>query len=825
MKIIRLFAALSLLAGSVFAQSLDRRALDTNAFYTTIVNAQNPNGGGVASKYWTNSVGTLTTPTNYHIFVDHLATANNTAAEFDIDPFGVVTADNAYAIAGYNSMPPLGAVGVMNNIKGQVGIAGGVLQYSVTKTNGEASGVIGISETSHSLGIGVVGTSFGSDLATTNIGVVGSAQGSANTNVGGYFETRSAKSSASRQITGSALISDSGDTRNFIFRGRTNGSPVFNVRGDGSLYMGRNVGTDADFNLFDETLYLWMAAITASNDPPRLAIFLDAYDHLDSGNSIGAIDIVAKHHVDNPYAYISMSSRATNGTSRALQMGMDVSGANFPYILDVFTVPGFVDIFKIGQDGDLDVIKSLTYSWPTAYGGANSVLTMPAANGTLVWSNIPALVTNNQARIGPGTNDVIAKFNVVGGTNVGNSPLVSTKTNLVQQKPRMDGGNFNVASTNQIIGRETSGGDTNWLEFVAGSAGTSEAHHIRGMATGAASQRADILINDAVNIEPISNQLVGHPAGGIYPQTDAAQTCGTSSQRWIDVWASRMHGTTGLNTGPQFGTGVGGTGFGLTTDNTMLQFFRDTGLTAAFNKDRNSGQLILDIAGNYLGFGSGISNCVSYFINSAIVGLVQVGTNSAVAAPAAQGIIGAQGSGTDKGASDLRLVGGVSTGTGTNGNVRIQAAEKALATSSSLNTATTKDRIFVIADPIILTTNSATIVLNATIPTALRGFGGTVIAHTEIENGVDIATTDETFTISANRKGTTVVAGNPSAPITSTSTSGGSAAIVNTWSLVANAQSVDLKLACVTSGINSTNSTVRVTFIPNSSAVPVITHP
>ncbi len=215
-----------------------------------------------------------------------------------------------------------------------------------------------------------------------------------------------------------------------------------------------------------------------------------------------------------------------------------------------------------------------------------------------------------------------------------------------------------------------------------------------------------------------------------------------------------------------------------------------------------------------------------YLKQSGTVGIWQVGTNNnTVAAPVPQGFVATVGSGADKGGSDLMLQGGYSTGTGTNGNVRIQTAEKALATSSAANSGTLKDRLFVVADPIILTTNSATIVLNITIPTALKGVGGQIIAHTEIENGVDIATTDEMFMITANRKGSTVVAGNPSAVITTASTSGGSAAMVNTWSLVANAQSVDLKLQCVTSGINSTNSTVRVTFIPNSSAVPVITHP
>ncbi len=708
MKILRLLAALSLLCGSAFGQSVDRRALGTNSFVTTIVNAQNPNGGGIYSKHWTNALGVLTTPTNSPIYAPHLASTDVIAHEFDVDILTGVpqTSDNSYALAGYNTLFPNGAAGVINNINGQVGVVGGAVLYnSGVITNGEATGVIGLTETSHSLGIGVVGTSLGLST-TTNIGVVGSVQGSGRL-VGGYFETRSAKSSASRGLANSSvIIADNVDTTSSLFLGKTNNSS---------------------------------------------------------------------------------------------------------------------EVFKVNRFGDLSTIKSIAYVWPIARGGVNSALVDIDNAGGLVWSNLNPIAFGG---IGPGTNNYLALF-TASGINVTNSPISSSVSNVVKFFLPPNGGTHTNSGTNLWYGEFTGSGTNQWVELVVPQGHANQGAYLRTMAIGQISQRAPFTINDSLVIEPLTNQYGGHGVNGlIYPDNDAITPLGTTAKRFHGVNSDTFGFTATPNdVGVLFNDGAGGGhGFGISPLGAL--YLTGPGFAGIqFNSAGLLGAAILDVNTYGVGFGATVSNVLSSLRYGGVAGVVSVGTNSSVAAPTTVAIAASPASGTDKGGPDLRIYGGVSTGIGTNGNVRIQTAEKALATSSALNTATLKDRIFVFADPIILTTNSATIVFNATIPTALRGFGGTVTAHTEIENGVDIATLDEEFTISANRKGTTVVAGTPSAPLTSTSTSGGSAAIVNTWSLVANAQSVDLKLTCVTSGINSTNSTVRVTFIPNSSAVPVITHP
>lgn len=534
-----------------------------------------------------------------------------------------------------------------------------------------------------------------------------------------------------------------------------------------------------------------------------------------------------------------------------------------------------VDVFKMDNTGDLVLLKSLIYNWPTVRGGANSVLMDTDNSGTLKWSNaipviaagtnmtvvtngtlytvsvtaltntINALITNgiNQnSRIGPGTNNFIAKFNVVGGTNVGNSPLWSGDTNYVWlRQSAATGGTYTNSATNRIYSAETANAGTNaYLEFVAAQPLNNEAAHIRYVSQlpGA---RAPIYMNDSWFFEPNTNQGGGHAAGFFSPLvTDAGGSDSTtgysigSSSAYVKALYVNKIQSVARGDGPLYGSGVAGIVIYPTT--LKLGFNGGTAPNQFQYNANNQNSPCLDIGGSYLATGISPSNSFSYIggdgqlfaqLGSTYYGLTQFGTNNTGSAvPQHVGIIGAPGVGTDKQGADVKIIGGPSSGTGTNGDVAILTSEKANASSTTINS-NQKTRFRTIADPIILTTNSATTVFSFTVPTTLKATGVKVIAHTEIENGVDICATDETFLVNAVNKAATVTAAItvPAAPNSVTVASGGSATIANTWTTSVSGTRVDVQCKVVTGGINSTNSTCRVTLFPNGSAVPVITHP
>ena len=607
-----------------------------------------------------------------------------------------------------------------------------------------------------------------------------------------------------------------------------NPGPPFFFHKNGSYYVGTNVTQDA-FTLGNIQVP-FIVSMTDSNEPTTVTADWWAIDS-EAYNVYGGASLVVQQGGSSILRLISDNGAQDRTLSFTSQPG---SGA-------IGYTSNSIAMFAVAESGDLAIIKTVTYSWPTGYGAeTNYVLTDTNKAGSLSWQPgllsptgtniIRSIATNavSSTSIGPGTNNFLAKF-TVGGTNVQNSALYSGDTNYVHQRQRADGGTYTNSATNLVYSIETANANTNSrLEFVAGNPFGSEVSHIRH-ASLFPSSRPPIIINDALQVEPLTDQLGGHGAGAVIPLTDGdgvnGQTLGTGVKSWHGVFADKWGFIADPNNDACIFTDAtgGGHGFGISTSGAL--YLTGPGFAGIqYNQSGLLGAAQLDLGTSGLGAGATISNALVSLRYGGTAGLWGVGTNSSVAAPTSVGIISANASGTDKGSPDFISGAGASTGTGTNGNWRVQTSEKANSTSASVNTATRKDRIFVIGDPIILTTNSATIVANITIPTALRGVGGTVHAHTEIENGVDIATTDETFVFTANRKASTVVTG-ISAPITCTSSSGGSAAIANTWTAIANSTSVDLKLTCVTSGILSTNSTVRVTIIPNSSAVPVISHP
>jgi hypothetical protein len=462
----------------------------------------------------------------------------------------------------------------------------------------------------------------------------------------------------------------------------TNGGPGpgFFFRPDGSLF----VGTNAPKDTVPTIAGIWspyVITMTASNEPTTVHAGWTATDSQAYGQ-YAFIDLTAQQAGFGTLRVVGQAS-ATDG--RSIYLNAHPGTTPIQYVSNSITP------FLIQEDGR----PQFTYS-----AGLGKVL-VSDAQGLGTWTTIGL-------GVGPGTNNFLAKFDST-TTNVQGSILYSDTSNNIEARQSFNPSiSYTNSATNRIgYGEWTNAGTNQWLEIVVPKGHNNEFAHIRHMAIGQTNQRSAIIINDAIYVFAITNQGSGNPSGGIIPLTGSLgtglQTLGTFNSPFQDVVATRMHGTTGLSSGPQFGSGVGGTGFGLTTDNSMLQFFRDTGITAAFNK--TAGQFVFDVAGNYIGFGTGISNCLAWAGNSAIAGLIQIGTNSAVAAPLAQGIMAAQGSGTDKGGSDLRVAGGPSTGAGKPGDIIWQTANPA-ASSSSLNA---------FVDRMKLTTNALTIYSNLVV--------------------------------------------------------------------------------------------------------------
>jgi len=521
------------------------------------------------------------------------------------------------------------------------------------------------------------------------------------------------------------------------------------------------------------------------------------------------------------------------------------------------------ETFKVKADGDLALIKSVIYSWPISDGNTSGyVLTTTNTSGSLDWqpgllstagtnivmsiatnvvstnssivnagtnitvvtngnlytvsvtsltNTINALATNvvNQnGRIGPGTNNFLAKFNVVGGTNVGNSPLFSDNSNYVALISRPDGVSYTNSATNRMYGEYTGTGTNQYLELIVPKGHNNESAHLRHLSPGQTDGRAGLTLNDSWTVWPQTNQGVGNPKGYITPTEDNAFDIGTSSSRV----RSMTIGTGSLNVGVATAqpaikfANVGGGGsesYGIDGVGSSLAFWRATGITAAFDRERNQNLLQFDLAGNYLGFGVGISNTVAFMGGNdqiiagiGLTGAIQLGTNNnSVTTPAAAGFVGAPGVGTDKGGTDVRYIGGPASGTARPGAVRLQTFEPLTNSSSSFNTVN-KDRLYIAGEVQTLTESSATTVFNIAVPSG-KTIGMIVMATTMATDGTDHQSVVESFAIAGvNKAGTVTTSISASVP-TATLTSSGT--LATTWTAVANGNSIDVKNSAVSS--------------------------
>lgn len=780
MKILRFLAALFALTLSGTAQLVDYRGLGTNGFYT--------NGFIVNSKYWTNQSGQY----RYQPGTGPVNTGGAPGPAFTIRKDG--------------------SLFVGTNVTQDINLADYTTLYlpwaiTMTKSN-EPVTLRSIYTVADDESYGFY-SSGGLNLSGNKD--AGSSQ---------VFVTSHLTNGSS---TAAYLISDPSGAPSWLFKGQSNGVDTIRIRYDGSIYHGRNVGQDADFNEIaygpNASAYpLYATSLIDSNDPGAINIFIQTYDNLSPGPTYGSsIDLVEKGQRDSGNARVIISSFLTNGASTTVNIQADPSGNRTSgRIFYALTNSDYV--FTVDKKGNLAVINKVLYEWPGTNGGSSQVLTTDGGSPQQLYWSTPSSGGITNSGVGPGTVNFIPKF--ITSTNITDSRVHQVETNQWNWNVRTNYAANTNSWTNRFYAEFTSTNNFQGADFVINPPTLglyNGIFPIRGSANTNAQNKFRIW--DSWDINGVGTNTVDG-TGHFLPAIDALEDVGNGSKRVRDYFGSRYVIVTPLSSAAQFTFAAGGGGVGGTTDGTMLQFFRDTGITAAFNKA--NGAFTFDLAGNGIGFGSGISNVISGLTGSGLAGLVMMspGTNSATVTPGTHGIIGVMATGADKSGGDLRLVGGSSTGVGTNGSVRIQTSEPALSTSSSLNN-NFYDRLYVCAKPKVLTTNSATIVFNVTIPTADRMLGGEVTATTKISDGVDQASVRERFAFTAIRKGSTVTTAiSASAPMATLAT--GSAVLTTTWTAVANAQSVDIKCNAVTSGILSTNTFTRWSVELDSDAVPVI---
>jgi hypothetical protein len=140
------------------------------------------------------------------------------------------------------------------------------------------------------------------------------------------------------------------------------------------------------------------------------------------------------------------------------------------------------------------------------------------------------------------------------------------------------------------------------------------------------------------------------------------------------------------------------------------------------------------------------------------------------------------------------------TGTGTGGNLIIQAPFSAK--SSSTAQGTWVDRQIIVSKGKVLTDNTAVSLFEVALPT-LAMCGGTIIACVECTDGTDMQSFSQTVTYSAVNKGASYTT-SITASTGDKSVSAGT--IVNTWSILTGTNKITIQLSSDTSLTPSSNA-------------------
>ncbi len=182
--------------------------------------------------------------------------------------------------------------------------------------------------------------------------------------------------------TNAVITSDTGPAANpWLFVVQTNGEITLRVRSDGSIFTGEYVGIDTSLNNFAELDALYAISMVESNEPSKVEINIGSIGN-ETYNYFAYQTLYTVGDPVNPVSLWDQISVSTNGSSQLEFLAQPFGGQS----RITYSSNGVV-VFNMDSNGDLTKIKQVTYSWPTAYGGANSFLTMPSANGTLIWTN------------------------------------------------------------------------------------------------------------------------------------------------------------------------------------------------------------------------------------------------------------------------------------------------------------------------------------------------------------------------------------------------------------------------------------------------------
>lgn len=791
---------------SSIAADIDYRALGTNGFYT--------NGALVNSKYWTNQSGTFRYQPGTGPVVNGQPgpafTLRSDGSTFvGTNVFQDIAPDNSALIHPY-------VVSMTDSNEANTIRAG---WWAI---DSEDYGVYGGAElTVQQSGSSLLNLSADSGPISTLLRL-NSTPGASDILLNETTDRFLASANATNVIQANAV------GQNWIMTGQTNAESTIRVRADGSTFIGTQAALEeAGFGSvaqadFDRRYSPAIASMVDSNGPSSMYI-----------------DSIL---IDNPtYGYESefFVKQDGNGGSPTthLQLYAHINGGSTRSRVDLLADPLFSQnaitirkngplVFAVDPNGDLVEIKDVTYSWPVWDGDAvGNVLTTTNTSGSLDWqpgllsttgTNIVRSLATNvvQQNIGPGTNNFLAKF-TSSGVNVTNSPLYSDSSNYVVMIGRPDGNAYTNSATNRMYGEWTSAGNNQYMEWVVPQGHNSEFAHIRHTAVGQTSQRSAIVMNDAWYFEPGDQPQVGHAAGAILPLSDNTRAIGNSSLRINSIEVGTGYIQIGIPASTSFpGLRIGASEAGVSSRGVNdLSFWRPTtGITAAFDRERRSGSLQLDLAGNYLGFGVGISNTVCYLGGNdqviaglGMIGFVQVGTNNnTVALPIPAGFIGAPGVGTDRGGTPLVLHGGANSGSAKAGGFAV-ATTRPIASGTSWGTYTTN--YFISANPVTLTESSATTVFSVTIGTGTKAFIK-VLASTEGDDATDQTAVQDTFEVIAiNKSGTITTAITTPGAETSTTLGTGGATLTTAWTAVDGTGKVDVKCNAVCS---LTQTTLRV---------------
>ena len=375
--------------------------------------------------------------------------------------------------------------------------------------------------------------------------------------------------------------------------------------------------------------------------------------------------------------------------------------------------------FVVTRTGNLSKILDVSYNWPAALGSLGSILTDTDGAGTLAWNQplnsgvvtnfattntstgltnaIQSIATNvannafsNQVpNFIHGTTNQIAKFTPNTNT-VGDSMYQEVATNMWEARSRSFGTAVTNAAgmTNRMTPEWTSVNNWSAFDIVASSAngtGINEIHPVHG--SGFTQGDGYLKLMDTWLVEPLT-PLSGHTAGNLYPDVDSTAstigyTVGSSSKRVKQFVAGAGGFRASQNdVAPNYASDT----YGIMAGSASLQFWKNSdGGYAAIQRDGNS-VTGLTVGPRVVGFGATLLGWDTFLQRGNEAFTFSFGTNNSGTSPQMPTLTGAEGSGTDKAGSDVRLAGSRGTGNGPPGNLYFATPRTNGGSGSSIQT-------------------------------------------------------------------------------------------------------------------------------------------